>query len=154
MNSVGSRGRPLIIVGIVLLAGCTGAVPSDPSASAPETGTESTPTANGTIEIHYIDVGQSVNTLIVGPDGDTMLVDTGHYNDDGDYVLEYLQAHDITSIDHLVTSHNDADHIGGNAAIMSTTRRKPTASAPSMIPGSQRAHKPTPSTSTPSRPTT
>jgi competence protein ComEC len=47
-----------------------------------------------------------------------MLVDTGHYNDDGEYVIDYLQRNDITRIDHLVTSHNDADHIGGNAAII------------------------------------
>jgi len=47
-----------------------------------------------------------------------MLVDTGHYNDDGEYVLDYLQRHGITRIDHLVTSHNDADHIGGNAAVI------------------------------------
>ncbi|WP_199241358.1 lamin tail domain-containing protein [Halorubrum sp. ASP121] len=118
MSSIGSQGRFLIIVGIVLLAGCSGAVPGDPSASTPDTGNESTPTANGTVEVHYINVGQSVSTLIVGSDGDTMLVDTGHYNDDGEHVLEYLQAQDITRIDHLVTSHNDADHIGGNAAII------------------------------------
>ena len=118
MSSVGSHGRLLIIVGIVLLAGCSGAVPGGPSASTPDTGNESTPTANGTVEVHYINVGQSVSTLIVGPDGETILVDTGHYNDDGEYVLEYLQEHDITRIDHLVTSHNDADHIGGNAAII------------------------------------
>ncbi|TKX69290.1 MBL fold metallo-hydrolase [Halorubrum sp. SP9] len=106
-------------MGIILLAGCSGAVPGDPSAGTPDTGNESTPTpANGTVEVHYINVGQSVSTLIVGPEGDTMLVDTGHYNDDGEHVLEYLQAHDITRIDHLVTSHNDADHIGGNAAII------------------------------------
>jgi competence protein ComEC len=119
MSSIGSRGRLLIIVGIVLLAGCSGAVPGDPSVGTPDTGNESTATpANGTLEVHYINVGQSVSTLIVGPKGETMLVDTGHYNDDGEYVLEYLQAHDITRIDHLVTSHNDADHIGGNAAII------------------------------------
>lgn len=59
-----------------------------------------------------------MSTLIVSPEGETMLVDTGHYNDDGEYVLAYLQAHDITRIDHLVTSHNDADHIGGNADII------------------------------------
>ncbi|ELZ32857.1 beta-lactamase [Halorubrum tebenquichense DSM 14210] len=47
-----------------------------------------------------------------------MLIDTGHYNDDGEYVIEYLQRHDITRIDHLVTSHADADHIGGNAALI------------------------------------
>jgi competence protein ComEC len=47
-----------------------------------------------------------------------MLYDTGHYHDDGEHVLKYLRAHDINRIDHLVVSHNDADHIGGNAAII------------------------------------
>jgi competence protein ComEC len=47
-----------------------------------------------------------------------MLVDTGHFRDDGEHVLQYLQSHSISRIDHLVVSHNDADHIGGNAAII------------------------------------
>jgi competence protein ComEC len=68
--------------------------------------------------MHYINVGQSVSTLITSPSGETMLVDTGHYNDDGEYVLQYLQDHGIERIDHLVVSHNDADHIGGNAAVI------------------------------------
>ncbi|TKX87839.1 MBL fold metallo-hydrolase, partial [Halorubrum sp. SS5] len=106
-------------MGIVVLAGCAGAAPGDQSPTGPDTGDE-TPagTANGTVEVHYINVGQSVSTLIFGPQGETMLVDTGHYNDDGEYVLEYLRRHDVARIDHLVTSHNDADHIGGNAAII------------------------------------
>ncbi|PHQ44997.1 competence protein [Halorubrum sp. C3] len=106
-------------MGVVFLAGCAGAVPGEQAPTGSDTGDEATvETANGTVEVHYINVGQSVSTLVVGPGGETMLVDTGHYNDDGEYVLEYLQRHDITRIDHLVTSHNDADHIGGNAAII------------------------------------
>ena len=116
------RGVLLVVVAVmVVLAGCAGAVPGDLTSedTTPENDTEATtaPT-NGTVEVHYINVGQSVSTLIVEPDGETMLVDTGHYNDDGEHVIEYLQRHDITRIDHLVTSHNDADHIGGNAAII------------------------------------
>ncbi|EMA68188.1 beta-lactamase [Halorubrum aidingense JCM 13560] len=108
---------------IILLAGCAGAVPggqvSTDTGANGDASTESTvETANGTVEVHYINVGQSVSTLVVGPEGETMLVDTGHYNDDGEYVLRYLQRHDVTRIDHLVTSHNDADHIGGNAALI------------------------------------
>ena len=121
MFGTGSRMQILLVVGLIFLAGCGGAVPGDPAAS--DTDADDEPAveplaANGTLEVHYINVGQSVSTLIVGPDSDTMLIDTGHYNDDGEYAIEYLQAHDITRIDHLVTSHNDADHIGGNAAII------------------------------------
>jgi competence protein ComEC len=103
-----------------VLAGCAGVAPSD--GSTPDTTTQSpTPTqpaTNGTVEVHYINVGQSVSTLVVGPTGETMLIDTGHYNDDGEHVLQYLQRHGITRLDHLVVSHNDADHIGGNAAVI------------------------------------
>ncbi|GAA0255910.1 lamin tail domain-containing protein [Halobacterium noricense] len=47
-----------------------------------------------------------------------MLIDSGDWRNDGEYVLQYLKQHNITRIDHLVTSHADADHIGGNAAII------------------------------------
>ena len=119
MPTLRDHSRLLIVVGLVILAGCAGGISGDQPAPEPG-GADNTsqPPANGTIEVHYINVGQSVSTLIIGPDGDTMLVDTGHYNDDGEYVIEYLQRHDITRIDHLVTSHADADHIGGNAALI------------------------------------
>ncbi|MDR5673872.1 lamin tail domain-containing protein [Halalkaliarchaeum sp. AArc-GB] len=109
----------LIIAGMVVLAGCAGGISGDPAPADPDPANgSSTVTTNGSVEIHYINVGQSVSTLITSPNGETMLVDTGHYNDDGEHVLAYLQRHDISRIDHLVTSHSDADHIGGNAAII------------------------------------
>jgi competence protein ComEC len=114
---------------LVVLAGCSSAVPvteTEPSGDATENtattvGTETSTAgsgANGSLEVHYINVGQSLSVLVVGPTGETMLYDTGHYQDDGEHVLQYLQAHNISRIDHLVVSHNDADHIGGNAAII------------------------------------
>ncbi|MBX0326031.1 lamin tail domain-containing protein [Halomicroarcula sp. F13] len=120
-----SRSPPVWVVCltlVVLLAGCSGAAPAVDTPESTTT-TEATPipsttTANGTVEVHFINVGQSVSTLVVGPTGETMLVDTGHYRDDGESVLQYLQAHDIDRIDYMVVSHNDADHIGGNAAII------------------------------------
>ena len=119
MKPTGGTFQILLVVGIIFLAGCAGAVPGEQTPTEPDTSDEPTvETANGTVEVHYINVGQSVSTLIIGPDGETMLVDTGHYNDDGEYVVQYLQRHEITRIDHLVTSHNDADHIGGNAAVI------------------------------------
>jgi competence protein ComEC len=117
-----SRGLTIILFTVVLLlAGCSGSAPADistPEPTSTATAAETTTAANGTVEVHYINVGQSVSTLVVGPTGETMLIDTGHFTDDGEYVLQYLQRHDISRIDHLVVSHNDADHIGGNAAII------------------------------------
>ncbi|WP_255494161.1 lamin tail domain-containing protein [Halarchaeum sp. CBA1220] len=128
------RSRPLLVVVIafaVVFAGCSGAptmnsggdtlTTTTTTADAPSTtttGTTTVDTPNGTLSVHVINVGQSASILVVGPDGETMLIDTGHYYDDGEYVLSYLQERGITRLDHLVTTHNDADHIGGNAAVI------------------------------------
>ena len=113
--------RTLCLVLVVVLAGCSGATQvtetSDPGATT-STSTATASAANGTVAVHFINVGQSVSTLIVGPTGETMLVDSGHFQDDGEHVLAYLQAHNIERIDYMVVSHNDADHIGGNAAVI------------------------------------
>jgi len=125
------RGALLLVVGTVLLAGCAGstgpsgtATPGPAETVAPAPNETATPAvtpgdgAGGTVAVHNINVGQSTSTLIVGPTGETMLIDTGDFNDDGKYVLAYLQRHNIDRLDHLVVTHNDADHIGGNAAII------------------------------------
>jgi competence protein ComEC len=121
----------LLVVSLVFLAGCAGGGPpgvgSETTTSVSTTGTliaspTETPTTTsaptGSLEVQFINVGQSASTLIVSPTGETMLIDTGDWRNDGEYVLQYLQRHNITRIDHLVTSHADADHIGGHAAII------------------------------------
>ncbi|WP_277554087.1 lamin tail domain-containing protein [Halobaculum limi] len=115
----------LIIAAVVLLAGCTGGMAGSvdntgaPDVSATETSTTTAAaTPDGSLQIHFINVGQSASTLIIGPAGETMLIDTGDFRNDGEYTLEYLQQNGIDRIDHLVVTHNDADHIGGNAAVI------------------------------------
>ncbi|WP_323677650.1 lamin tail domain-containing protein [Halorubellus sp. PRR65] len=125
MEISGRTLRVLLVVFVVVLAGCSSAVPvteTEPGGNVGEStadaGTSSGGGVNGSLEVHYINVGQSLSVLVIGPTGETLLYDTGHYQDDGEHVLQYLRAHNITRIDHLVVSHNDADHIGGNAAII------------------------------------
>jgi len=125
------HGALLLVVSTILLAGCTGstgptgtATPGPTETATPAPAETATPadtagdSASGTVSVHNINVGQSTSTLIVGPTGETMLIDTGDFTDDGEHVLAYLQRHDINRLDHLVVTHNDADHIGGNAAII------------------------------------
>ncbi|MFC2947695.1 helix-hairpin-helix domain-containing protein [Virgibacillus sediminis] len=67
---------------------------------------------NGETEAHFIDVGQGDSTLVISPTGHTMLIDGGKRSA-GDEVVAYLQEQGIDTIDLLVATHPDADHIGG-----------------------------------------
>jgi len=131
-----TRRRPVLVglvVVLVVLSGCVGFTQSDtgvgddpsgtspsdqPPSTHPGTAIQTATTPNGTLEVHFINVGQSVSTLVVGPTNETMLIDSGDFRTDGEYVLQYLTRHNISRLDHFVVTHADADHIGGNAAII------------------------------------
>ena len=98
----------VILAGALVLAGCTTPVTTDGAQPSPD----------GELEIHHIDVGQADSTLIIGPEGETILIDTGDYRDDGEEVLAYLGEQGVDRIDHLVTTHPHADHIGGHEAVL------------------------------------
>ncbi|MFC7045873.1 lamin tail domain-containing protein [Halobacteriaceae archaeon GCM10025711] len=114
------RGYLVVVALLVVLAGCVGGVPVDDPTGGESTTTPATTVdaTNGTLTVHFINVGQSVSVLAVGPTGETMLVDSGDWRDDGEHVLDYLRRQDVTRIDYLVTSHADADHVGGHAAVI------------------------------------
>lgn len=64
------------------------------------------------MKAHFIDVEQGDSSLIVTPNGKTILIDGGKKSA-GEKVLSYLNKQGIQSIDLLVATHPDADHIGG-----------------------------------------
>lgn len=80
----------------------------------------SEPTAEGELEVHAINVGQADATLIITPENETMLIDSGDWRNSGETVLAYLDTHDIQRLDHLVATHAHADHIGGHDVIIET----------------------------------
>lgn len=117
------------VAALLVMAGCVGGsltgpdeTPQEPPVAVEDS---DTPTENGSatgpggeLEIHHIDVGQADSTLIVTPANETILIDTGHWQNDGDRVISYLESQDITRIDHLVATHAHSDHIGGHAAVL------------------------------------
>lgn len=66
----------------------------------------------GTLEVHYIDVGQGDSEFIISPDGYTLLIDAGSDNQ-GNGVVSYIQALGYNKIDYVMASHMHADHLGG-----------------------------------------
>ncbi|MCL9813150.1 ComEC/Rec2 family competence protein [Natranaeroarchaeum aerophilus] len=118
--------RALLVVCVSLLlvtAGCVGDIPVDAAddeqtASLGDTEDEATEPLDDAVELHHIDVGQGDATLLIEPGGETMLIDTGDWRQDGEEVLAYLDEQDVERIDHLVATHGHADHIGGHEAVI------------------------------------
>lgn len=63
------------------------------------------------LTIHFIDVGQGDATLIECDDA-YMLIDAGN-NDKGTLVQNYLVKQGVETLDYVIGTHPDADHIGG-----------------------------------------
>ena len=63
------------------------------------------------LEVHYIDVGQGDATLIKCG-SHAMLIDGGN-NNKGTTVQLYLKKQGVESLDYVIGTHPDADHIGG-----------------------------------------
>lgn len=72
----------------------------------------------GTMEIHFLDVGQGDCTLIQC-DGQTMLIDAGN-NDKANDVRDYLISKGITQLNYVIGTHPDADHVGGLDVVIDT----------------------------------
>lgn len=98
----------LIIIFLIFLVSCT-AEPSKPvlggniSSSKEKT--------SGTLQVHYIDVGQADSILIL-QGTHAMLIDAGN-NDDYELVYKYLDKQGIKNLEYVIGTHPHEDHIGG-----------------------------------------
>ncbi len=61
--------------------------------------------------IHVLDVGQGLSVLVESQ-GHYMLYDGGD-RDKSSYVVSYLKQEDISSLDYVIASHYDSDHLNG-----------------------------------------
>ena len=67
------------------------------------------------LKIYFIDVGQGDSTLIVTPQNKTILIDGGgskDYDVGKNTLLPYLLDRGYNSIDYMIISHFDNDHVG------------------------------------------
>lgn len=67
---------------------------------------------DGDMAVHFLDVGQGDCSLIVLPNGKTVLIDAS-VKDEGKNILEYLSYQKVKRIDYFILTHPHADHIGG-----------------------------------------
>ena len=80
-------------------------------------------TADGDLAVHFIDIGQGDSILLRFPTGENMLIDTGD-RDSGDTLVKYLRSQSIQTLDYLVLTHPDSDHIGEAYDVLSNFKVK------------------------------
>lgn len=73
-------------------------------------------------EVHVLDVGQGLSVLVESQ-GHAMLYDGGD-RDKSSFVVSYLEQQGITSLDYMIASHYDADHLNGLVGVLNTTKVK------------------------------
>jgi competence protein ComEC len=70
-----------------------------------------------TLDVYIVDVEGGNAQLWVTPAGESVLVDTGNSGAaavrDADRIMAAVKASGVTAIDHLITTHYHADHVGG-----------------------------------------
>jgi len=72
------------------------------------------------LHIYFIDVLGGAATVIITPQNEVVLVDSGWYTEDGrdaERILQPLQNHNLKQIDYLITTHWHRDHFGAIAEV-------------------------------------
>ena len=71
---------------------------------------------DGELQVWFLDVGQADASLLLC-DGEAMLIDGGNV-DDASYVVASLAQYGVTSLDYVINTHCDEDHVGGLAGVL------------------------------------
>lgn len=86
------------------------------SACAPQS---AAPAGSGTLNIYFFAAGKA-DAVLLYTDESAVLVDSGEAGY-GQEVLSYMKAHGIDSLDCMIITHFDKDHVGGAAAVLDNT---------------------------------
>lgn len=77
---------------------------------------KSAPLDVGELEVTFFDVGKADSILLRAEDS-TVIIDCGEKGD-GKEIVSYLEENDVDTVDYLIITHYDKDHVGGAAKVI------------------------------------
>lgn len=78
--------------------------------------TKEEPLNVGELEITFFDVGKA-DAIVLRSESSTVVIDCGEKGD-GKEIVSYLEENDVSSVDYLIITHYDKDHVGGAAKVI------------------------------------
>lgn len=114
MKNRGKNIFAVLVTALLFLSGCGEVINTQQLSEEQEA--QISEVSGEKLEVHFIDVGQGDATLIRQGEH-AMLIDAGD-NSKGTAVQAYLQSQDITTLDYVIGTHPDSDHIGGLDVIL------------------------------------
>ena len=102
----------LLLILALLLCGCTVEIVLGPEATA----APAAAVTDGTLTVHFIDVGQA-DCALIECDGAFMLIDGGN-RDDGQKVVSYLESCGVEQLQAVICTHAHEDHVGGLPSVL------------------------------------
>lgn len=82
-----------------------------PTPTVTETPTPEPTSVVNSMTVHFLDVGQGLSVFVQS--GDENLLYDGGDSENSSFVVAYLKEHGVTTIDYLISSHYDEDHVSG-----------------------------------------
>ena len=98
-----------LLLVLLLLTGCGGKT-TEPTVAPTE------PPQTGSLQVHFIDVGQA-DAILLECNGEFMMVDGGNVADSS-LVVSYLEDRGVTKLEAVVATHAHEDHVGGLPGVL------------------------------------
>jgi len=118
----------LLTAAIIFLSSCGTAVPEDSSSSKGSESTAGSATVGasestaGILHVYCFAAGKA-DAILLYTDKSAVLIDTGD-SGFGKKIVDALEQRGISSLDYLILTHFDQDHVGGAAKVLNSIRVK------------------------------
>lgn len=73
------------------------------------------------IQVYYLNVGQASASVVIFPNGSSMIIDTGSQDSEAEFLKSVdliFSQNKIKHLDYLVLTHSDEDHVGGAVGLL------------------------------------